>query len=598
MKSGEGAENGLAWVKDGQIRVKDPGPEGRPACVLPLKDVEILVSGRKITVEEPLTESSVVQVNLPHQSPSVRYVVDVSKGGLEAYARLEIRDGIRYTLVDLPPAEKLLLRYSTESERPAPDPKELLEIIRDAGIEYGIDKAACEENCEKAVTEAFVVARGKPYVPGEDGEIQFLVPMEPVVDLPVDVLQVDFRETVKLPDVKQGQVIAVKKPPAPGTPGIAVTGASIPPPRPKDPRFRAGKGVEFRYQGGTIECVAAVAGYPMFAEESGTVSVDPVLTHRGDVDMASGNVRSSGSIAIVGQVTEGMKVESEGNQEISGAVTGASLRSWGSVRVLGNVFKSNIVAGKDSSWIRSMDALLKKAEESIAAILSMYESYREAEARKSAGEPAWGDEELLNGDWQVERFRELALAVSAILKENLSAFPKEIGEKVRATRQALGAYGAGIVERTESIGEILADARTHINLELAKGRSDVAVPYVQSSTIEASRDIIITGQGAFYSSLSAGRAIKVTGSPGLIRSGEARARELIQVNAAGGQGAATTMLIVSAAGKIQANTIYPNTVITVGRLSLRAEETLQAVKASMSADRLVVLTASGPLEVQ
>jgi uncharacterized protein (DUF342 family) len=517
---------------------------------------------------------------------------------LEAQARFDIQEGLKYKLIDQDPTERLVLRYETESEMPVPSPRELIEVMREAGIEYGIDRSAISAGCERANNDPFIVARGKPYVPGTDGEVEFVVPLERIVDLPADVLQVDFRETVKLPDVKQGQTIAVKKPPVPGTAGVAVTGASILPPRPKDPILRAGKGAVLREQDGMVLCIAEIAGCPMYAEESGTVSVDPVLTHRGDVDMASGNLRSSGSIAITGQVTEGMKVEAEGNLDISGAVTEATAKAWGSIRVLGNVFKSSVVAGKDSSWIQTMDLLLKSAEDPIAAILALEQPYCEAQARKEAGESALGDAEILDEGRQLEHFRDLAVAISAILKENVLAFPKEIAEKVKATRQALSSYGTGVFERTKGIAELLADARAHINEELLKGKSDIVLPYAQSSTIEASRDIMITGQGAFYSTLVAGRAIKVTGSPGLIRSGEARARELIQVNAAGGQGAAPTTLTVSYDGRIQANTIYPNTILKVGRFSFRTEDSLQAVKASIVSDRLIVVTASGSLEVQ
>lgn len=177
-------------------------------------------------------------------------------------------------------------------------------------------------------------------------------------------------------------------------------------------------------------------------------------------------------------------------------------------------------------------------------------------------------------------------------------FPKEIADQVRGTRDLLSGFGTGVFDKTRAIVAGLNDARTWIAMELMKGKSDVAVPYVQSSTIEASRDIIVSGQGAFYATLIAGRAIKVSGSPGLVRGGEAKARELIQVNTAGGQGAAPTLLTVPPDGKIQGQTILPNTVLKVGPLSFRTENTLQAVKASLQNGRLVVVTATGSIEVQ
>jgi hypothetical protein len=244
-----------------------------------------------------------------------------------------------------------------------------------------------------------------------------------------------------------------------------------------------------------------------------------------------------------------------------------------------------------------MDTLLRSVEERAESILSIEQIHGEALERKDRGEPALGDDAILDESAQVERFRNLALAVSALLKENIKAFPADIAEQVRQTRQMLSAFGASIFERARGISDLLIDARDYIDAELLQGKSDVILPYAQSSTIEASRDITITGQGAFYCQLLAGRAVKTSGSPGLVRSGEARARELIQVNAAGGQGAAPTVLVVSPGGQILANTIYPNTVLTIGHLSFRTEDTLRAVKASLVENRLVVATANGPIEV-
>ena len=118
-------------------------------------------------------------------------------------------------------------------------------------------------------------------------------------------------------------------------------------------------------------------------------------------------------------------------------------------------------AWKDSSWIQTMDLLLKSAEDPIAAILALEQPYYEAQARKEAGESALGDAEILDEGRQLEHFRDLAVAISAILKENVLVFPKEIAEKVKATRQALSSYGTGVFERTKGIAELPADARPH-----------------------------------------------------------------------------------------------------------------------------------------
>ncbi len=599
MTGGEDIVNGKAWVKDGKIQVQNPGPGGKPATIVPCPNVEILISGRKITQPEPLADTTPVQVHFPDEQPTVSYQVQVTQNGLEAQVTIVMRDGVTYSLEDTPPSESLQIRYSTSPVEASPSLESLLAALQEKGIVHGVDVNACRQACANRTSYAFVAARGEPYVPGRDGEIQFLVPMERIVDLPADQLQIDFRETVKLPDVKAGQVIAIKRDPVPGTPGKSVTGATLPPPKCKDPHFRAGKGVEIKTeQEGMQSAVATVSGCPMFAEESGVISVESIFTHKGDVDLASGNIRSSGSVTVLGQVHEGMKVECEGNQEISGTVTGATLKAWGSIVVRGNVFKSTVTAGKDSSWVRTMDGLLKEIDEAASAVLSTEGQLREVMLRRERGELTEGDAVILNEESHVERFRKLIVALSALYKENLMLFPKEIAEQIRGTRDLLSGFGTGIFEKTHAVTAALGDARNWIAIELSKGKSDVAVPYVQSSTIEASRDIIVTGQGAFYATLIAGRAIKVAGSPGLVRGGEAKARELIQVNTAGGQGAAPTLLTVPIDGKIQGQTILPNTVIKVGPHSYRTENTLNSVKASVQNGRLLIATSAGPIEVQ
>lgn len=599
MSSGDPPTHGKIWVENGKIRVKNPEPGGQPAAILPCSDAEILVSGRKVFGEEPVIDTTPIQIHPPEQVPTVEYGVQVATNGLEATVTILAREGLKYTLIDTEPADRLVPKFRTSSVPGVANLEDLLAALAAKGVVVGINKHVCAEACRDPKPAPFVAAVGEPFVPGKDGDVQFLVPMERIVDLPLDKLQVDFRETVKMPDAKIGQAIAIKRDPIPGTPGKSVTGAVLPAPRCKDPHFRAGKGVEIKTDGPIKTAVALVAGCPMFSEESGVVAVEPVMTYKGDVDLSSGNVRSSGSLNILGSVTDGMKVECEGNLDVGGQVTGAAVKCWGTIHARGNVFKSTITAGKDSSWVRTMDNLFKSVEEAAEAVLAAEAQMKEVMDRKAAGEElTGGDLLILQDESYIERFRRLVTTLGAVYKENLQPFPKPIAEKVRGTRDILGGFGTGIFEKTHAISEAFAEPRIWVVQELLKGKSDVTIPYGQSSTIEASRDIVVTGQGAFYCNLIAGRAVKIIGSPGLMRGGEAKARELIQINAAGGQGAAPTVLSVSREGKIQAQMVHPNTILSIGRFSYRTENTFEAVKAMIQGDRMLVITASGSIEVQ
>ncbi len=127
---------------------------------------------------------------------------------------------------------------------------------------------------------------------------------------------------------------------------------------------------------------------------------------------------------------------------------------------------------------------------------------------------------LYEGGVLFDYFRQLIFALASLYKEDLSPLPEEIRAKILGTRDRIAEGSGSIFDRTRPIEEDVAGIRTWIDYELSKGQSDVVLPYVQSSAIRASRDIIVAGQGALYSDLSAGRAVKVQGSPGIVRGGE------------------------------------------------------------------------------
>ncbi|NLC15859.1 MAG: DUF342 domain-containing protein [Firmicutes bacterium] len=589
--------SGLAWVEKGKLMVTDPGPGEAPAKIRPCDGVEVFVEGVKIAGETEVTASSDVLLRPVEQLPEVAFKFQISQDDLEAYVLLEAIDGVRCKVKDTEPSHALQLEVEREVVPACVDPQSLIEGAEKAGIRFGLDTKACHMVCREKPSKSVLIASGIPAAPGQDGKLEFSVPLEKVVELPLDEIRVDFRSSIRIPDVKAGQTIAVKKPAKPGLPGKGVSGKTLHPKKPRDPRLRAGKGVELRQQGELIIAVATTSGWPRYNESSGIVEVDEVYYHRGDVDLSSGNLKTSGSIEVAGSVFEGMKVESEGNQIISGTVTDAELSAWGSITVRGNVFKSRLSAGKDVRWLHRWNDLLANVEENLVRIMELRDLdnrlAEEAENGDGEDQPA---EVISVSDSEVlfDYFRQLIIALSNLYKEDLSQLPTEIVRKILAARDKIGRKG-DVYQRAQAVEDDISHVRSWIDYELSRGESDIIVPYVQSSYLETSRDIIVTGQGALYSNLSAGRAIKVAGSPGIVRGGEVTAAELIQVNEAGGRGSAQTVLRVSEKGRIVARTVHPNTTLILGRLKARTENLLESVEIRIVKDRLVISSRSGTI---
>ncbi len=587
--------NGLAWVKDGIIGVKPPAPGGSPAVVVPCPQVELIATGRKTAKETQVVDSSHIKANLPQTAPSVAYTLKISPDGIVAHLSVIAKAGVRLRLVDKKPSDRLILEVSDEPVPPKSSLEEVLEFLASQGVRVGIDEKACRFAAETLPAEPVPVARGIPPTPGTDAHLQMLVRLQKTVELPQDTLRVDFREIVQMPDVKEGKPIAVKTDAVPGTPGTSVTGSPVLPPKPKDIRIRPGKGTQVVPKEGGEIVLAAVSGCPMYNERSGVITVEPLLIHPGDVDLSSGNIRSSGSVRVLGQVAEGMKVDSEGEQQISGAVTEATLKAWGGITLAGNAFKSTIEAGKDVSWMTKSCELLEEAEEIAEGILQLEGHLRAflAETGRAGKEQAL----LLVEETYHTHFRKLAETVSTIYKQDLARFPDEVAGQIMSAVEALEDARPCVFERAGVIRNALGLAITWIREESQKGQSDIILPYAQGCKIKASRDIFVTGPGAFYSIMSAGRSIKVEGSPGLVRGGTAKARELVSAKQLGGPGYVPTIVEVSAQGQILAGTVFPGTVLSVDRRRMKTEDTLSTVKARLVGDKMVINSASGPIRV-
>ncbi len=286
----------------------------------------------------------------------------------------------------------------------------------------------------------------------------------------------------------------------------------------------------------------------------------------------------------------------KGSLEVGGIVTEATVRAWGSVKLRGNVFKSVISAGKDASRVQRINRTLKDLELTLDHILGVQEQMLNCAGKESGdcNAPAADFTEALDDAYFV-RFRKVAEVLSALLKEDLSLMPKDVFASLEVTKELITGARQAPFERARTILERITPAIIWTGEELQKGESDLYVPYAQGSVLEASRDILVTGQGALYCTLTAGRQIRVEGSPGLFRGGTARARQSIRVKAAGGHGSAVTVLEVGVNGTIHAGTVSPDTHLCIGRIRYQTGAALQNVSVSMVDGRMSINSNSGTI---
>src|SRR5690606_1707260 len=117
-----------------------------------------------------------------------------------------------------------------------------------------------------------------------------------------------------------------------------------------------------------------------------TLEVLPVLELKSDADISTGNISFDGAILIQGNVLENVRVESHsGSVHVGGLVSGAVIRSYGSIVVQKNVVASELQAGglsivqmKLAGMLQSVRDHLVKLERAFHAVAKHSENVAES----------------------------------------------------------------------------------------------------------------------------------------------------------------------------------------------------------------------------
>lgn len=193
---------------------------------------------------------------------------------------------------------------------------------------------------------ALVVARGTPVVAAHDAEVSDAFSDPPRELAPT----LDARERPRYQDLDRpaacvpGQVLARRRPPRQGRPGLTVTGVAIAPPPPSDATLRAGRGARVSDDGRTI--VAEVAG--RVRREGSIVLVREVLRLAGGAEPLAQAVVFDGDLVVLGDVGAAASLCVTGDLTVTGRVAGAQVVAGGVLRIAGGASaQARLVAGRD-----------------------------------------------------------------------------------------------------------------------------------------------------------------------------------------------------------------------------------------------------------
>ncbi|MDQ0193464.1 DUF342 domain-containing protein [Paenibacillus wynnii] len=236
------------------------------------------------------------------------------------------------------------LQFSKKDENFSCTVEDIEAFLNSHNIRYGIQRNIIERlasHPEEYFFNKVSIAVGDTSIQGTDGEVVMAVSLEEEVDRkPLEKAdgKVDYKDLIRLSNVRKGQLIAKNIPPQPGTPGKTVTGEEIPSRVGKEAHFKIGKNV--LVDNNQTSLYAAIDGLITITEK-GKINVFPIYEINGDVDYSVGNIDFVGTVVVRGNVLTGFTVKSDGDIRVVGGVEGAELIAGGSIEITGGIIGYN-----------------------------------------------------------------------------------------------------------------------------------------------------------------------------------------------------------------------------------------------------------------
>lgn len=274
------------------------------------------------------------------------------------------------------------LQFSQADERFQCSMEQLGELVKAHFIQHGVQYDTLAQIAREPRSFFYnrvTIAVGDAPLDGENGYIHFQYDLDSDSKKPAEMEDgsVDYKEVIKLNNVRKGQLIAELIPAQEGVNGKAVTGETLFAKTGKDARFKIGRNVVVDSE--KTKLYAAIDGLVTKTDKE-KVNVFPIYEVNGDVDYNVGNIDFIGTVVIRGSVLNGFKIKASGDIRVIGGVEGAELEAEGSVEIGAGILGHNkglIKAGKNvkSSFIQEGNV---EAGENIVVSQSIMHSHVQA----------------------------------------------------------------------------------------------------------------------------------------------------------------------------------------------------------------------------
>lgn len=575
---------GTVSVVEGQLHYSPPEEEGGMAPRVSFsKEFTVSYQGEEVQNQVVLTAGlEPLELTWPEsKQPQLDYELQVNPEKTKAELAWKRVPGVAYELVDRPASNQIsLVLKKTLIDPPVLSLEDLSHILAIEGIEFGVKTEELTEEMFDVPNGIVTIAAGRPIQPPEQPRISYVFQdKEPQIDL--EALRIDHYEAHGIKGVEPGTVLAVKTPGKPGIPGMDVYGKPIPAPPIKDLQLKVGQGAALSEDG--LTALATASGLPGLQGE--VIRVTSVFELQGDADASTGNITMDDSIVINGNVLESIRIESNtGDIVVNGLVSGAVLRTNGSITVLKNVVRSRLLAGGITVIRVRLLSMLSQISLQMEGLIEAYENIVSKADHLSF-------EHLIKHLLELKFFglpKDIKL-----LTDYSHTVEKECSEELLKLINNLSTTFLGTRPLSslnlEGLRGMSARVKTQVEAleEISVVESTVTVGYLQNSSIEASGDVIVTGKGSFYSDVLAGNGFKIPA--GVFRGGDVTINSgLILAKEMGGPTGIATSAQITTEGEITVSLMHPNVIVALGHQSYKFDDTTLQVKVRLEDGLLAV----------
>ena len=326
-------------VRKGALLTK-PGPPTHPQagknifgqtipCPSPAE--QILVPGDQVAVDEATGQIRAAVSGYPVFTSTVKGSIEQVSLGIAPLIRITPdRMQAIIHLMPAPPGHSL------------PDHDTILQVLDEEQIIFGRLTHAIDQCLQQCASDhrpqSTIVALGTLPVNGKDAWLRFELEIGSIPGKIMGSGDIDYRERNLFIGVDKDQLIAIRIPPTPGSPGKDVFGAPIIQAPGKDIAVKVTDDAVFSEATGEIR--AGRSGVLSMVSE-GSVKVCSRLILSSDVDFATGNIVSRDALEIKGSIKPKFRVNALGDILIRGNIENAHVRSDSNVVVQAGMIGDN-----------------------------------------------------------------------------------------------------------------------------------------------------------------------------------------------------------------------------------------------------------------